>query len=71
MLFHNTLASSEYGLLQSKIAKLNGKPLELAANDELPSLVAVSEPAGPIRLAPASITFLAVPTAANAQCTAQ
>ena len=56
--------------LQSKTAKLNGKILELSTNDELPSLVTAPEPAGPIRLDAASITFLAVPNAANPQCVA-
>ena len=69
-----TASSERYTLtadmLQSKIAKLNGGVLQLGANDELPSLVAVSEPAGPIRLGPASITFLAMPTAGNARCVA-
>ena len=56
--------------LQSKTAKLNGKILALTAGDELPSLVGASEPAGSIRVDPASITFLAAPNAANPHCVA-
>ena len=57
--------------LQSDRVKLNGKPLQLEANDELPSLTDVSEPSGWVNFAPATITFLAVPTAANPQCRAR
>ncbi|WP_312015659.1 hypothetical protein [Bradyrhizobium liaoningense] len=54
--------------LQSATVRLNGKTLLLAANDELPRLDARAVPAGATRLAPASITFLVIPDAANPAC---
>jgi hypothetical protein len=57
--------------LQSKSVKLNGKSLQLRADDELPQMAGVSEPAGRVSFAPATITFLTVSTAGNAQCNAQ
>ena len=54
--------------LQSGTVNLNGKELQLRANDDLPALDAERIPAGPIELAPASITFLAVPHADNPSC---
>jgi heparanase len=57
--------------LQSKSVKLNGKPLQLGANNELPQMAGVSEPAGRVNFAPVTITFLAVSTAGNARCNAQ
>jgi heparanase len=55
--------------LQSGIVRLNGRELRLQADDNLPSLEGTQDPAGRIELAPASITFLAVPNAANPVCT--
>ena len=55
--------------LQSGIVRLNGRELRLQADDNLPSLEGAPEPAGRIELAPASITFLAIPNAANQVCT--
>ena len=54
--------------LQSGIVQLNGRELQLQADDNLPSLEGTPEPAGRIELTPASITFLAVPNAANQVC---
>ncbi|TPQ34044.1 hypothetical protein C2U70_17770, partial [Bradyrhizobium guangdongense] len=54
--------------LQSATVRLNGKTLALKANDELPRLDASAVPAGNVRLAPSSITFLMIPTAANPAC---
>jgi len=53
--------------LLSRSVELNGKPLTLIG-DVLPALTAARVAAGEITLAPASITFLAVPAAANDSC---
>jgi hypothetical protein len=49
-------------------ARLNGRALELSAKDELPDITGVSTPAGTLTFAPATITFLAIPAAANNAC---
>jgi hypothetical protein len=54
--------------LQSKTVQLNGKALALGANDELPSVATNPTPAGVVTFAPATITFLAIPAAANRAC---
>lgn len=54
--------------LQGAQVRLNGRPLVLQANDELPALQGRRVPAGRVALAPASITFLRVPEAGNASC---
>jgi hypothetical protein len=65
-------ASERYTLhaaqLQSQAVQLNGRTLALGANDELPALVADPTPAGVVTFAPATITFLAIPAAANRAC---
>jgi hypothetical protein len=48
--------------------RLNGATLALTDTDELPRLAGVATPAGLVTFAPATITFLAVPTAGNAMC---
>ena len=48
--------------------QLNGNELELGADEALPSLKGEAAKQGTIMLAPASITFLAFPKAANASC---
>ena len=55
-------------VLESQTVKLNGKPLQLRDGDELPAIIGARETAGRINFAPTTITFLAVPTAANPQC---
>lgn len=50
--------------LQSATVRLNGEPLRLTANDDLPRLAARAAPAGRLRMPPASITFLVMPDAA-------
>jgi heparanase len=64
--------ADRYTLTAAKLndarVQLNGHELSLAANDELPAIEGERIPAGQIGLAPASITFLAVPDAANKQC---
>ncbi|HEY4011314.1 MAG TPA: hypothetical protein VGM11_14260 [Acidobacteriaceae bacterium] len=47
---------------------LNGAPLSLGTQDELPELKAVAEPGGLQQFAPATITFLAYPGAHNPAC---
>ena len=67
-----TAASERYTLtaasLNAKQILLNGTELNLGANDALPELKAERAPAGKVTLPPASITFLAIPGAANAGC---
>jgi hypothetical protein len=57
--------------LESDEVKLNGTVLRLDPNDSLPGIAGVAEHSGPIRLSPATITFLAVPSARNLQCGAK
>jgi len=54
--------------LEDQGVQLNGETLALQSNDELPSMAPARIPAGTVTLAPASITFLAIPDAANASC---
>jgi Glycosyl hydrolase family 79, N-terminal domain len=65
-------ASQRYTLdaakLQDATVRLNGDTLALGPDDHLPQIVGVPASAGILRMAPATITFLAVPTAANAAC---
>ena len=48
--------------------RLNGRTLKLSAHDELPSIAGVPTIAGTTTFAPATITFLAIPAAANDAC---
>jgi len=52
----------------SRAVDLNGSALTLGAGDALPSLSGARVSAGKVTLAPASITFLAVPGAGNPSC---
>jgi hypothetical protein len=65
-------ASERYTLhashLQSKTVHLNGRTLALVVKDELPAIAASPTPAGVVTFAPATITFLAIPAAANRAC---
>ncbi|PLK26624.1 hypothetical protein [Novosphingobium sp. TH158] len=54
--------------LESTSVRLNGRALALSANDRLPALRGQSVKPGNIALPPASITYLAVPGAANPAC---
>jgi heparanase 1 len=54
--------------LQVKTVQLNGTILRLGAYDALPPLKGVAVSAGAISLAPATITFLALPRAENKAC---
>jgi hypothetical protein len=60
-----TLESAD---LLSRRADLNGTELKVGANDALPSLAPVEARAGSLALPPATITFLAIPSAANPAC---
>jgi hypothetical protein len=54
--------------LMETSVELNGAPLKLGVHDALPELKSKAAPAGSMTLAPASITFLAFPSAGNASC---
>jgi len=65
-------ASERYRLdaasLQDTAVRLNGLPLRLGSQDDLPRMVGVRTAAGALTLAPASITFLTMPAAGNNAC---
>lgn len=54
--------------LLSGSVQLNGKELSLTEKGDLPALQGTSAPAGSLVLPPASITFVAIPGAANKGC---
>jgi heparanase len=54
--------------LMETSVELNGTTLKLGVHDALPELKSKPAPAGPVTLGPASITFLAFPSAGNASC---
>ena len=54
--------------LEDEHAQLNGRELALGSDDALPEMKGSPIPAGNVTLAPASITFLAVAEAGNANC---
>jgi hypothetical protein len=55
-------------ILQDAAARLNGKMLALDDAGELPRLSAITTAPGTLILAPATITFLAIPGAGNSAC---
>ena len=65
-------ASERYTLdaadLRDVTVRLNGSALGLGALDDLPRITGAPTSAGTLAFAPATITFLAVPTAANSAC---
>jgi heparanase len=65
-------SAERYTLTASKVddsaVQLNGRQLQLDAAGELPPLRGVSVSGGSVELAPASITFLALPGARNSDC---
>ena len=65
-------ASERYALdaasLQDATVRLNGQTLTLGPADQLPRITGIRASAGMLTMAPATITFLAVPEAANAAC---
>lgn len=54
--------------LESALVQLNGRALRLGTGDTLPALGGEPTPAGRVRFAPASITFLAMAGARNPAC---
>lgn len=54
--------------LQATQVQLNGQPLAFAPNHRIPPLQGDHIPSGELRLAPARITFLAIPDTANSAC---
>jgi len=61
-----TLAST--ATLSGKEVALNGVPLKLTTDDELPALTGAPTEAGALEFKPATITFLTVPEANNPAC---
>ncbi len=65
-------ASERYALdaasLQDTTVRLNGLPLRLGAQDDLPRIAGVWTAAGALTFAPATITFLTMPAAGNQAC---
>jgi hypothetical protein len=65
-------ASERYTLdapaLQGAVVRLNGNSLDLEADDELPHTDGAPTDAGVVKFAPATITFLTIPTAGNKAC---
>jgi hypothetical protein len=65
-------ASARYTLdaasLLDERVRLNGRPLELSAGGELPTLEGVPATANAVTFTPATITFLAFPEAGNDAC---
>lgn len=55
--------------LQSRAIALNGEPLALGANDTVPQTRPKRQMSGSVALAPTSISFIALPDAANKSCT--
>jgi heparanase len=60
-----TLAAKD--LMDNKV-ELNGSELHLTSGGDLPQLKGTPQHAGPISFSPASITFLAIPSAGNSSC---
>jgi hypothetical protein len=54
--------------LQGSTVQLNGRVLALGGNNALPEMAAIPTPPGVVTIPPASITFLAIPSAANPAC---
>ena len=63
-----TLSAPSVHNLEDTLVQLNGTKLKLGAGDTLPELAGASTQSGELTFAPASITFLAIPTANNASC---
>jgi hypothetical protein len=54
--------------LLASAVDLNGSEMKFGAHDALPKLKGKKIAGGTVTLAPATITFLAFPNAANASC---
>lgn len=65
-------ASERYALdaasLQDTTVRLNGLPLRLGSQDDLPRIAGARTAAGALMFAPATITFLTMPAADNKAC---
>jgi hypothetical protein len=53
---------------QDKTVRLNGIPLRLGTDGDLPRIASMREVAGALTIAPATINFLTIPEAANEAC---
>jgi hypothetical protein len=66
------VAADRYTLAAEKLdatgVRLNGQQLTLGPSDTLPALTGIRVESGTIVLAPATITFLSLPDAANPKC---
>jgi Glycosyl hydrolase family 79, N-terminal domain len=66
------VASERYALdaasLQDTTVRLNGLPLRLGPQDDLPRISGLAMDAGALTFAPATITFLTMPAAGNQAC---
>jgi heparanase len=60
-----TLTAAKF---EDKVVNLNGSPLKLGSNDDLPQLKDERTRSGRLSLAPTSITFLSFPSAGNNAC---
>ena len=72
---HSLMLSTESELytldaasLSNAEVRLNGAVLRLGAGDELPAIQGAPVIGGPAIFGPTTITFLAIPTAANSAC---
>jgi hypothetical protein len=63
-----TLSAPSVRNLEDTHVQLNGSELKLGAGDALPELVGVPTGPGQVAIAPATISFLAIPNANNASC---
>ena len=63
-----TLSAPSTPNLEDTHVQLNGNELKLDADDGIPSFTGVPINSGQVTLAPATISFLAIPTANNASC---
>jgi hypothetical protein len=54
--------------LEGSTVELNGKPLRLTSSGDMPKLRGKPVNAGRLRFAPASITYLSIPSAGNTNC---
>jgi Glycosyl hydrolase family 79, N-terminal domain len=54
--------------LRDTTVRLNDRTLELGVRDDLPRIASVRTVAGTLTFAPSTITFLAIPAAANSAC---
>jgi hypothetical protein len=64
--YRYTLSSPD---LLSKTVLLNGTELKASSDGSVPNTSGEPFKAGPVRLAPLTITFLTLPSAANRSCT--